>query len=416
MLEWVPLSDGGKVTAVDPATLTLVTDFGRHQGGGRQRHPAAEGGRDRARRPASPTAPAGARSIPATFESKLVPGHPRHRRRRHRRRDAEIGLRRERPGQGLRGGGRARCSTARRPPAPKLINTCYSLVAPDYGISVAGVYPPVERQLAEVPGAGGISPPTRRARRARPKRCSPRPGSRPSPARCSAEHRSRPCDRVGGAACLAAAALAHVVGDAIPRLAHRRDGRPRARPRHRRQPPGRPLPALPQRALSRGALPGQPRARSARAPGGDWSEGQLRLRIVDSGRINPATIMPAYYRTDGLVRVAPGLARQAHPERGADRGRGGLPDDAAGTERTHGAIRVPPGLPADRRRRRGRAGRSRRSSRSSPRTRPPRRCRRPSARSSGRRAINAGPGQARPAAAVGERQRRAAHASASRAR
>jgi sulfur-oxidizing protein SoxX len=36
-----------------------------------------------------------------------------------------------------------------------------------------------------------------------------------------------------------------------------------------------------------------------------WSEGQLRLRIVDSSRLNPATIMPAYYRTDGLVRVAP---------------------------------------------------------------------------------------------------------------
>ena len=39
--------------------------------------------------------------------------------------------------------------------------------------------------------------------------------------------------------------------------------------------------------------------------GSRWSEGQLRLRIVDSSRVNPATIMPAYHRTDGLVRVAP---------------------------------------------------------------------------------------------------------------
>jgi sulfur-oxidizing protein SoxX len=39
--------------------------------------------------------------------------------------------------------------------------------------------------------------------------------------------------------------------------------------------------------------------------GARWSEGQLRLRIVDAARINPETIMPPYYRTDGLTRVAP---------------------------------------------------------------------------------------------------------------
>jgi sulfur-oxidizing protein SoxX len=42
-----------------------------------------------------------------------------------------------------------------------------------------------------------------------------------------------------------------------------------------------------------------------RGAGRRWSEGQLRLRIVDSSRVNPTTIMPAYYRSEGLVRVAP---------------------------------------------------------------------------------------------------------------
>lgn len=35
------------------------------------------------------------------------------------------------------------------------------------------------------------------------------------------------------------------------------------------------------------------------------SEGQLRLRVVDSSRLNPETVMPSYYKVDGLVHVAP---------------------------------------------------------------------------------------------------------------
>jgi L-cysteine S-thiosulfotransferase len=31
---------------------------------------------------------------------------------------------------------------------------------------------------------------------------------------------------------------------------------------------------------------------------------QLRLRLVDQSRLNPATLMPAYHRVDGLTRVA----------------------------------------------------------------------------------------------------------------
>ena len=53
----------------------------------------------------------------------------------------------------------ARLLTGAVPSSPKLINTCYSLVAPDYGISVAGVYQPsASGLLAEVPGSGGVSP------------------------------------------------------------------------------------------------------------------------------------------------------------------------------------------------------------------------------------------------------------------
>jgi L-cysteine S-thiosulfotransferase len=37
--------------------------------------------------------------------------------------------------------------------------------------------------------------------------------------------------------------------------------------------------------------------------GSRLSEGQLRLRLVDSRRLDPDTIMPSYYRTDGLNRV-----------------------------------------------------------------------------------------------------------------
>lgn len=45
--------------------------------------------------------------------------------------------------------------------------------------------------------------------------------------------------------------------------------------------------------------------------GARLSEGQLRLRIVDGRRLNPETIMPAYYRLDGLMRV--GAAWRGRP-------------------------------------------------------------------------------------------------------
>ena len=34
-----------------------------------------------------------------------------------------------------------------------------------------------------------------------------------------------------------------------------------------------------------------------------WTEGQLRLRIVDARRLNPESLMPAYGRSEGFNRV-----------------------------------------------------------------------------------------------------------------
>jgi sulfur-oxidizing protein SoxX len=46
-------------------------------------------------------------------------------------------------------------------------------------------------------------------------------------------------------------------------------------------------------------------APNLKGTGSRWSEGELRLRMVDATKINPASIMPAFYRIDGFNRVAP---------------------------------------------------------------------------------------------------------------
>jgi L-cysteine S-thiosulfotransferase len=57
-------------------------------------------------------------------------------------------------------------------------------------------------------------------------------------------------------------------------------------------------------------------APSLAGAGSRWSEGQLRLRLVDASRLNPATIMPSYYRVDGLNRA--GRAWRGKPILSAD--------------------------------------------------------------------------------------------------
>ena len=62
--------------------------------------------------------------------------------------------------------------------------------------------------------------------------------------------------------------------------------------------------------------------------GARWSEGQLRLRIVDASKFNAATIMPPFYRVDHwLDPGGAGVSRQAGAHGGGSRGRGCLSDD-----------------------------------------------------------------------------------------
>jgi sulfide dehydrogenase [flavocytochrome c] flavoprotein chain len=156
MIEWVSLSSGGKVAEVDPKTKTLVTDFGRHTGDVVNVIPPQRAG------VIAQAAGVADRSgwcpiDPATFESRLQPMI-------HVIGDACIagGM----PKSAFSANAQAKaCARAvatllsgGSPAAPKLINTCYSLAAPDYGISVAGVYQPKNGLLTDVEGAGGVSP------------------------------------------------------------------------------------------------------------------------------------------------------------------------------------------------------------------------------------------------------------------
>ena len=192
------------------------------------------------------------------------------------------------------------------PSPPKLINTCYSLVAPDYGISIAGVYHPVDGQLADVEGAGGVSPadapPDFRALEANyAKRGSAR--SRPKP--LADAHRRRGRLTRDWRAASAESRTATAIHDR-----RRRD--PAIADRDARRPDPRRAIVVDRRLgacllCHTGPFP-EEKFQGTLAPdlagaGARWSAGQLRLRLVDATRLNPDTIMPPYYRVDGLSRV-----------------------------------------------------------------------------------------------------------------
>jgi NADPH-dependent 2,4-dienoyl-CoA reductase/sulfur reductase-like enzyme len=156
LVEWVPLSQGGNVASVDPATMTVSTDFEKYKAAVANVIPPQRAGAIAAQSGVADRT--GWCPIePVAFESTLQPGI-------HVLGDAAImGAM---PKSAFAANAQAKvCAAAivarlagRAPQEPRLINTCYSLAAPDYGFSIAGVYHPDKGQLLEVPGSGGISP------------------------------------------------------------------------------------------------------------------------------------------------------------------------------------------------------------------------------------------------------------------
>lgn len=156
MVEWVPVGQGGNVTSIEPATKTFVTDFDKFTADVANAIPPQKAG-----------AIAHAAGVadrtgwcpvdPKTFESL-------QQRNIHVIGDAAIAGAMPRSAFAAHEEGKlcaqaiAQLLAGKPVSNPKLTSTCYSLIAPDYAISISGVYRPVDGQYLEVEGTGVTSP------------------------------------------------------------------------------------------------------------------------------------------------------------------------------------------------------------------------------------------------------------------
>jgi sulfide dehydrogenase [flavocytochrome c] flavoprotein subunit len=156
LLEWIPQSQSGRVVRVDTHARTVSTDFDDYKPAVANIIPPQQ-------------AAAVARAVgldedkgwcpvrASTFESTVHPGI-------HIIGDAAIAN--PMPKSAFSANNQAKtCAAAivamlrgEAVPTPALMNTCYSLVAPDYGISIAAVYRVVDEKIVTVDGSSGVSP------------------------------------------------------------------------------------------------------------------------------------------------------------------------------------------------------------------------------------------------------------------
>jgi sulfide dehydrogenase [flavocytochrome c] flavoprotein chain len=155
MIERIALSQGGRVTSVDPATNTIVTDFGNYTADVANVIPPQKAGRIAEAAGAADNT--GWCPIdPVTFASKLVPNI-------HVIGDACIAGAIPKSASAANAQARA-CAAAvvsllagKTPEPPRLTGACFNTVAPGYAFSLSGVYAPRDGLFNEVEG-GGTSP------------------------------------------------------------------------------------------------------------------------------------------------------------------------------------------------------------------------------------------------------------------
>jgi NADPH-dependent 2,4-dienoyl-CoA reductase/sulfur reductase-like enzyme len=150
MIERVSLSQGGRVVSVDPATRTIVTDFGNYAAEVANVIPPQKAGR--IADIAGAVDHTGWCPIdPVTFASKLVPDI-------HVIGDASIAGGIPKSASAANAEAKA-CAAAiasllagNPPPVTGLVGACYNTVAPDYAFSLSSVYQPRDGMFAEIEG------------------------------------------------------------------------------------------------------------------------------------------------------------------------------------------------------------------------------------------------------------------------
>lgn len=156
MIERIKLSDGGRVMRVEPMTRTLHTELDEYRANVANvipPHVAADIARETGLADDTGWCPVD----PMSFESTRVPGI-------HVIGDAFFSdpLPKSASAANSEAKNTALALAAllndRSPGEPSLHNTCYSLVEPDYGITISAVYRLAEGKFQVVDGSGGISP------------------------------------------------------------------------------------------------------------------------------------------------------------------------------------------------------------------------------------------------------------------